>query len=565
MPIDNSEVQMWKERIKNGQRFQLKLARSNEWERYKKYYRHSFRDGSIPVNLVFSVLRSMVPQVYFRNPKVSVCPRGYSDPMIELSARVVEQLDNWLLRELSTKGQLKQMVQDAFLCGTASGFVGFDALEYGKDSNRLEFEVSKKEGMPWFLRSRPEDVVYPWGATSKDSLEWVAFRVFRKLEDVKNDPKYKGNTSDLRGTDTPRRTYPEGAVEVDPADHSLEDKDAQWVEIWQIHDARTKKVMALTMEHDKFLRNDDDDMQIEGLPVETVVFNPDPDYIYGIPDARIIEPQLLELLDIRTQSMKHRRVNLVRTLGKRGILKQEEIEKLTSAEVQPYIEVDTDVDIKAAVTNWNPGVSGILQDLALQGEQAQGDVRESVGFSRVSQGQYQGKTHISAKETENVARALNIRLDERRDIMADTLINIVRKWNQYIFTHWKSDQVAKIIGPNGASYWIKFNGPQIKGEYSYDIEMQDATPLTSEVKLQKAVEAARAWSEMNAGAVKAGMPVPLEIQKAVFSNIEGIDVDRLMAQLKAVNQGAQAAVAEASSGGAPGSSPQTAVPMGGGQ
>lgn len=560
--IVQSDVKEWSERIQAGQRFQKDIARSQEWDRYKAYYRHEFKPNTLPVNLMFSLCRSMVPQIYFRNPKVTVTPRK---PGIEaeLMARLVQKLDNWLLYELMTKREIKKMITDAFFCGTASGFHGYDS-QYGLDTsrmvggmfsltqfdgkgNRIEANKNVQPGMPWFLRARPEDVIYPWGCTDSESVEWVALRVFRQVRDIKADKKYT-NKEGLTGSLTPIRTSPEGGMvtQLPTSGAGAINPDEQWVELWEVHDGRSGKVFGLSMEHPKLLRKDADEMQIEGLPVETLTFNSDPDYIYGVPDARIVEPQLLELLEIRTQAMKHRRVDILKGLVKKGAITEEEILKLTSADVMAIAAVETEGSIRDAFTPVTPGASGILQDLAAAGEIVRGDVREMVGFSRNAVGDYQGKSHVSAAETNQVFKSLNIRLDERRDAVADLLTNIVRKWNQQIFTRWTAERIEQVTGPDGARWWLNFTGPQLKDEYDLMIEPEEGPPMDSGSKREMILQTAEIWAKLNAGAIAQGAPVPAEIQRALFGQFDeiGVDVDKLLAQAQQTSQAAQAMISQ---------------------
>jgi len=500
--------------------------------------------------------------VYFRNPAVSVTA---TRPGLEyeLHARLVEDMDNWVLRELNTKYQMKRLITDGFLCGIGTGFIGYDSqfgfnvsktiggqgqsslTQFSKEGDRLEYHDNVIPGMPWFLRARPEDVIFPWGCESAESAEWVALRVFRPLNDVKADPKYK-ETKDLKGSFVQRRSTPEGGYKSEIEDGAL--KDHEWVELWQVHDAKTKEIIALTMDHDKFLRKEEDLMQIDGIPVQTAVFNPDPDYVYGIPDARIIEPQLLELNEVRTQAMQHRRINILKFLYKKGALNPKQLDNLLNEKVQAGVEVDVDSDIRQAVLSITSGASTILADLERMGEVIRGDVRETVGFSRSSTGEYMGKTHISAKETDVVSMANQIRVDERRDIMADVLSRIVRRYNQLIFTYWTSPMVRSVVGPDGAKYWLKFKPSEIKAEFAYKVDPTNAVPVDQRTRRQDAVEMARAWAEMNQGLVASGVPAPVEIQRYFFSQYEGVNVDRLMAQLNQLSPTA------------PGMNPQQPVP-----
>lgn len=569
-PGSLSEVKKWQDRINNGLRFQERVGRSKEWDRFKGYYRHNFKSSSLPVNLMFSVLRTLTPQIVLRNPRVSVTPRK-SGIEAELNARIVQKLDNWLLYELMSKRELKKIVQDNFFTGFGTGFIGYDTYygfdadkmapgddytldQFNQKGDRIEVNRGVNPGMPWFLRARPEDVIFPWGATDWESLEWVAMRVFRRVKDLQQDKRYTG-TKDLTGTIAPVRTTAEGGVSTEwkNAGQYSPDPDAQWVELWQVHSARSGKIHALTMNGTQLLRYEKDDMQIDGLPAETVSFNPDPDYIYGIPDARIIEPQLLELMDIRTQAQKHRQRDMLKFLTEKGALTPESIQKLKSGDIGTYVELETTGDIRTKVAPLSPGIAGILNDLNAMGAVVQGDMREMVGFSRVLQGEYQGKTHVSAAETDAVMQSLNIRLDERRDAMADMLGRVVKKWNQYIFTYWTQEKVESIVGPDGAKWWLKFTGTQLKDDYDLVVEPEEGRSLNTQSKRQEMQEVAKIWAELNQGAIQAGTPVPPEIQRALFGQFDdiGLDVDKLIAQTGAAAQTTQNAMAAQGGGGSP--------------
>jgi hypothetical protein len=433
---------------------------------------------------------------------------------------------------------------------------GFTLTQFDSAGNKLEFNTGVNPGMPWFLRARPEDIIFPWGTTDYESLPWFAMRVFRRVDDLKKDKKYT-NSSDLAGTYTQIRNTPDGGKIDDISENSALSNDEKWVEVWEVHDAASGKVYALTMDHDKWLRQDNDELQMDGLPVEGLSFNPDPDYIYGIPDARIIEPQMLELNDIRTQAMRHRRLDIIKGLIRKNALSEIEKQKLKNGDIGALIEVESETDdLSSIFVHVNPGVSGILQDLAIQAEQVRGDIRETVGFSRTSQGEFMGKTHISATETNRVMQSLNIRLDERRDAMADLVSRVVRKWNQIIFTHWTAERISDIIGPDGARWWLRYTGPQLANEYDLNVEASEGAAMDTETKKELAFEAAKVWAELNQGRIAQGAPVPAEIQRLIFSQFQetGLDIDKLLAQ-----EGQSPPLQQQ---GGPGMSPQQAVSAG---
>jgi hypothetical protein len=542
-------VKDWQSLIRQGLKFQESYGDSKNWERYKKYYRQQFRSDIVPVNLVFAMLRSMVPQVYFRNPKIVVTPTR-PGLLPELNARVIQRVDNWLLREIGLKQQYKRMIQDAFLCGTASGVLGYDSLfgfdteQAGRESmtlsqfddkgNKIEYNSNVSPGMPWFLRARPEDIVYPWGCTGPDNARWYAMRVMRPLDDVRADSKYKKSVANqLKGSYVPQVTTADGVKQLfQTTDGEPNNNTVEWVELFEIHDSATGKVYVITMQEgmDKFLRDDTDEMQIDGLGIETITFNPDSDYIYGVPDAKILEPQMLELTDIRTQAQKHRRIDILKMLVRKGALSKQELEKITSSSVGAFAEIETEGVLGDNIVPMSPGVSGILNDLAQQGLIVKQEANEIIGVPRTAQGAYQGKTHVSASEVDQVAASFGIRLDERRDIVADSILRVMRRVNQLIFTRWTTDRVTDIIGPDGARWWIKYTGPQVRDEYNITIELEDAAPLDTATKIKNATMVADTWAKLNQGQIQAGMPVPPEIQHMLFAPFSDVNLDKLMAQ-----------------------------------
>jgi len=177
-----------------------------------------------------------------------------------------------------------------------------------------------------------------------------------------------------------------------------------------------------------------------------------------------------------------------------------------------------------------PGASAILADLERMGETIRGDVRETVGFSRSSTGEYQGKTHISARETDVVNWANQIRVDERRDMVADLLQNVIRRYNQMVFTYWKDPIVRSVVGPDGARYWIKFTPADIKAEYTYKIDPTNAIPTDQRTRKQDAQELFAAWGQVEMATAKTGKNVPPELLRYVYSQFDGIDVDKLIAE-----------------------------------
>jgi len=62
-------------------------------------------------------------------------------------------------------------------------------------------------------------------------------------------------------------------------------------------------------------------------------------------------------------------------------------------------------------------------------------------------------------------------------VVADILETTIRKKNQLVFEHWGEERVVDIVGPDGARYWVRFTGKQIR------VILKTPIPLKLGIKL----------------------------------------------------------------------------------
>ena len=484
-----NSLEYWKTEIRMGLRYRHVFGRQQDWQRYKTMYRGFWGAGTVPVNIIYALGRSLIPQIYFRNPRIGVNPKK---PGYAMHARVLEQIDNYLIRETGLKNELKSCILDCFLCGRGPGILGYDSeygynpnflsdeysdlslTSFGKKGEKIEYSDNVKPGFPWFMRCNPLDFIVPWGTSRWEDARWFGMRKMRLLRDIKEDPKYS-NKNDLKAPYKTRIDSTEAGAQ--PQVRSYEDDSQnEWVELWEIHDKRSGRLFVMSLDHDKFLRDDYDYLQVEGLPAEVLGFNEDPDYFWWTPDCRLVEVQQLEMNDIRTMAKKHRRVALLKVLYDRGMLGKDALSKLLDEDPKAAVEVDAGVngDVRKAVALFQ---SHVPPDLGVAAREVREDMREIIGFSRNQMGSFEESSGRRTATEANIVKAASmIRIDERRDIMADYLERIIRKENQFIFDNWSEERLIDIVGENGARYWIRFTGKEIKGEFAYKINPEESIP-----------------------------------------------------------------------------------------
>jgi hypothetical protein len=488
-------INHWADELALGEKYKKQVSTMAQWKLYRDWYRGDFGDDyDVTMNATFAYIRSAIPRTYFRTPAITVVAtqREYVH-----HARVVESIDNWLIKTTGLKKQLKSAILDTYLCGIGPIKLGYDS-EYiysprhaadvnastvtqvnVKDGSRIEYNANIHPGMPWGLRARPDEIITPYGYDSPESLPWIAHYILRPLEDCMNDAKYSSERKKLVGgfsasnIETFKQFNREGAP-------------GRFVLLKEVRDRSTGKVYVFA--EDKLLLEEEDSLQIDGLPWEFIIFNEDPEHFWPLPDVKMFAPQQKELNNIRTHSHKQRTLALLKFLFKKGSIGQDDLDRLLSGDwkdIGAGIPVDEDY-LEGVVKEFTPNTNN--EFLIREQERTESDMRSIMGFSQNQTGEFVPFHNKTAREASIVENASQIRTDERRDIVADVLSNIIRKQNQFIFKFWDRPQVAQIAGDDGFSYWVQYTGDQLKAEYSLNIFPETGMPVSREVRQQVAGE-----------------------------------------------------------------------------
>ena len=488
-------VAWWWTQLQAGMKHRDLLAHKSRWDTWRKYYRGQWDSKILPINIFFMMMRTIVPRTYFRNPSVSVVA---AKPGIEYEAlaKIVQRVDNKMLRTMKIKKQMKRIVQHAWMFGTGGGRLGFGGLytpspEVGKTGAPAnlagssmgawspEYSGGIVDNMPWFRAVHPGRLIFPAELDDIEEARWVAIEIERPLQDVLSDKRLI-NLDALRDRSG-------GPKKQNEHSFSNDKNPIEMVKLYEVKDMQTKKVFIIAPERltDKHLFMDDDRLQTANRPaVYPLVFNPDDEYIWGTPDSLILEPQQLELNELRTLSMKHRRMSIVKLLYQKGSITQGELAKVLSEDVMAGVGVDDLNAIKPLQIAEIPSTHIMWERELMQ------DVREVSGMSRNAMGAAlnPGSADTTATEVNVVQQAGEIRLDERRDAIADMLMDMIADLNPLLFEHWSQEQVIDVIGPEGIPIWVKFTGDMLKrGTYEIKIDPDSSLPETKAIREQRAI------------------------------------------------------------------------------
>jgi hypothetical protein len=487
------DVGYWLKEIRLGLEFRKKSAFEQKWDRWRQYYRGEWKAGILPSAVFFRMVRSTVPRIYFRNPSISVTP---AQPGVEnaILAKLLERTDNKLIRAMKLKKQMKRMVQDAWMFGTAVGKKGFGSQyqatpePFGQTAirnenrkgtlpNYVEYNFDIQANMPWFLRAAPSGFVLPSGTENFEDARWYAFIIHRAVDDVKDDSRFK-NVSEVGAT---------SITEEVGGKQSRFKKDLDETVLYEIRDKKTGMVFVISgngggkvhlFEPDEFLR-----LRINAPSL--LVFNEDDERVWGIPDAQHLEPLQMEMNEIKTYMMYHRRLSIIRILAKKNAIVEEEAAKLVGPDVAPIVWTNENVDAAIKFVE-SADIPQGLRDMELE---VLAEIRETMGFSRNEAGEFkEGSRSPTATETRVVKQASDLRVDERRDMVSDLLVDTVMDMHPIIFNHWTQEQVVEIVGPGGIPFWIQFR-PQMLSKTAYNVKADpdQMIPETREVRENKAL------------------------------------------------------------------------------
>ena len=320
--------------------------------------------------------------------------------------------------------------------------------------------------------------VVPDASTKLSEVPWVAEWISRPLEDLKSDSRFR-HTKDL-GPVKARDTELIGGSRI-------MEKSSEYIDLLEIRDKRNGKVIVCSPGmQSKVHLFEDDDLQFDGrVPYLDLVFNEDEEVFWGVPDAAILEPHQREINEIRTQQMLHRRMALIRILYDVGKIDESEVMKMLGEDVVAAIKCKGDPN--SSTKQLEVDIPDALFKFDLQ---VMSDVRENLGFSRNEFGEMTPpEARTSATEIAVVRAASQIRVDERRDMVADVLVDSVKYFHEMIFRFWRTPQVVDIAGPMGIPIWVTVTPSQLStAKYNIHVDPDTAVPETRAVRRDQAMK-----------------------------------------------------------------------------
>lgn len=533
-------VDEWIEELDRGFDFRRRYGLEDTWAQNEALFFNvgQDQDTSAP-NIILSSGDALLSTLSVPYPFIDIQPERYD--AVE-GATILRRLNNKLVKSMGIRQEVPHATINAFLFGVGIMKVGYDSefgydptqdamggtggftfSQHDKDGNLIEFKGAQP-GMPWVESVLPHDIIVPWGTLWLKKAEWIAHRVVRHIDAIKADPKYSGK-KDLQPNMsmkdfvqsyvTPTKPWRIGETQVMQGQDV--EGECEYVELFEIHDRRTKKIYVIATGHDKFLRNEEDHMQVHGLPFVELSFVPRVRAFWRTSDATYLRQAQAELLDITIQSTKQRRLGALKFLYSKGAITEAELMKLLSTHIGVAAAVEGGFDIDKVIKTFQPTQN---PQIYMEAEQVRRNSREIIGMSRNQAGEFESTGRRTATEAGIVDQASQMRANRRFLAVADMYTEVFEKVNRIITKFWKTPRLIDVIGENGLQTWVTYVGAQLKGEYSYSVGFSQDPPLSPMQRKQNALGIYQAMSQdptVN----------PLELRKFLANAYDDVNFSRI--------------------------------------
>jgi len=452
------------------------------------------------VNIIFPLVRSLLPQLYFRDPQVYIQPlqrwiekkeiTEYDIPneltgdieQVELparngdgsmriikydaakSAKILQGTLNQNIKKAKLKNNIKDSLLDALTMFYGVIFTGFNHEQGVPGMGELEFDSVREDVMdnlcygirmkPWDVLVDPHDFYNP---------SWIALKFIVPIEQLKEDTRLQF-TNELTGM----TKYSEEMKHISYA--YFDDDELKYVTYYAIFEKPSARVKGgfyglFTEEiKDRFMYDNTWPYQkAKDFPIKFIYFNKDPLGGLPIPLIRFVAQQQKAKNNMRNAWYQYiqRTVPFV-LLSKQGI-DDADLEQLKSG-IPPRIVLSSAGDISNKVTSQS--YNNLNQDFFRLEKQITDDVSVTMGqYQGVYPGSGEGVDFATSANLSNNQAA--ILQSERGDLMAEFMLSVLEQWTAYLKEFAGKVNWTRI---DGEEYPIEWSSDEIQGNFEFLIK-----------------------------------------------------------------------------------------------
>lgn len=533
------EVSRWNSKVTSARKWRDDICAKRRWKEMIKEYKGEWEfDVDIqilPINLIFAYIKTELPSLYIKDPHIKINPKNKTSIN---TAKVLESVINYLWYYKKAKREIKKSIIDALLIGHAwfkTGYTGqFGTVEdgHGGTIETIESEDFFAYRLPW------DQVVFdPDAIDPPHDCEWIAHSVWLPLDEVKKNPRYK-NTHNLQANYSKKENYNNDRDEVS-------DKYAGktcLTEVWNIKD---KTVFTIAEGSDEYIEDPKPwPYELRGYPFSFLKFNFSNDDPYGISDVAVFEPQVLELIKVRSMALDHIKRFNRQLLTTPDNISDDEMNKLTQGITGSIVKVQD--PSKVMPMPYAP----LQTDVYALEERIKEDMINESGQSPAERGASQKTSTRTKAELIFQRQGAENRRSEKIDLVEDFVEDIATNLVGLVKQFASDPYYIRILGSNNTDLQkavaerpsaqgpdavtgqggFTFTAEDIEGEYDVEIVAGSSTPI-DRTELTKALMQLLEIGP-KAGALPGG-PLMASVAKML---IEVIDIPEIESAFEAEQQ-----------------------------
>ncbi len=501
------------------------------WERMIDLYRGRSLphvdtvEDRIVVNVAFGTINVIAPSVAVNYPKITVMP---THPLNEETAVITEAVINYNWRHHNYQDQFRLAVNDYLIVGHGWIKVGYryreqmvsttydereadyaemvsQADQFAAENPAMAAEVPDDaeimaalpdtklvvaEDQPFVERVSPFDIYVDPEATHMSDAKWVCQRIVRPLKDVQKDPRYKKSVREKVEADMATDRMVEQQRNF--FRRGTQSPDDQRVTIWEYYDTRSNTIEVFAEGSDEFLIDPQPCPFVFGHPFVMLRNYDIPDYFYPMGDLEAIEPLIQELNKTRSISIAVRQKFAPKLMYRQGAFDSAGRQALASNEPYTMVPVADEnrpfVDVMAPVPQLP-----VPPELFEHSDVVEKDIGDVSGVSEYQRGQVP-ETRRTATEAAIISDNVNARSADKLAQVEKSISIVARRVIQLQQQFMTSTQVARVVGPDQAIYWVPYSHEDIEGEFDFEVEAGSTQPMNETVRRQTATQLLQAMT-----------------------------------------------------------------------
>ena len=508
----------WHGQIQKAISWKQKKSCQSEWKRYEDYYNHKFDNRQLPhFNLIYMLASSLMPSLVYQNPHIVNTPRR-SDYAVW--ARFFDGIDNLLVSEAEVKTVIEDAVLHAFLHNVVGVEVGYDFVPEGKkefDHVEGSLDRTRKYGQPWIEFIPARKLLFAPGTKDSRNCWWYAKNVMVNLETLTGVNGLKN----LEPTHIPDEVKTEGDESIDALD-----PDRKYINMWIVHEAETHKWFWISSNGKFVLPPQDDPLQLDGLPMEPLVFNKGSDSIWGTPDCAYIESQQIEGDESRRDGRLQSRGASVKAFYDTNLLDENDIARFLTSDALGCIPVEVPADKKLSDV-----IQLVQPHVQMERFQYQKELLNDAQLL-TGNGPNQLGTFAPGRRTKFETQVVEdrhvLRTGQRRERIAEVVGRMFTIVNKLIIKHWKAPTIAKVIGADAAVYYVQASPAELQNmnvELCTTVNVESLAPVSRERRKQEMYEVMNSIAKL---APYLGQVNLFPILQSFLSQFDWVDITKVL-------------------------------------